>query len=275
MRSTLVLERALRGVVVRRENLAFDTKFGASAPGKLEKVGHLFLLVSGKLATSAGQVFDAPVGVLLADDEIERISPKAATFRTFGPNVDVIQLRFERSDLLVEPGLARGPLPLAGCWDAARALFDGAPRGDAQSLIRLLDTLVAAKVVHPHIPGTIQATESAAFVRLWDTLSPLYQTYGGTLSLKQIAAHLGLSLRQVGRDAKELTATFGFGGGFRDMLLMLRLRVAVLLLSSDATVNDVAKVVGYGSPIAMARAFRDAKLPAPSVVQAELQANTS
>jgi transcriptional regulator GlxA family with amidase domain len=53
---------------------------------------------------------------------------------------------------------------------------------------------------------------------------------------------------------------------------MLRLRTAVVLLSAaEATVVEVARLVGYGSPIAMARAFRDAKLPAPSVVQAELR----
>jgi AraC-like DNA-binding protein len=42
----------------------------------------------------------------------------------------------------------------------------------------------------------------------------------------------------------------------------------VLLLSAPGgTVAEVAKAVGYGSPIALARAFRDAKLPAPSTVQ--------
>jgi AraC-like DNA-binding protein len=44
-----------------------------------------------------------------------------------------------------------------------------------------------------------------------------------------------------------------------------------MLSAPEATVVEVARLVGYGSPIAMARAFRDAKLPAPSVVQAELR----
>jgi transcriptional regulator GlxA family with amidase domain len=63
-----------------------------------------------------------------------------------------------------------------------------------------------------------------------------------------------MSMRQVGRDAKQLA------------------RVAVLLLSAPrATITDVATAAGYGSAIAMARAFRDARLPAPSVVQAAVQ----
>jgi AraC-like DNA-binding protein len=53
---------------------------------------------------------------------------------------------------------------------------------------------------------------------------------------------------------------------------MLRLRSAVLLLSApDGGVAEVAKLVGYGSPIAMARAFRDADLPPPSVIQADIR----
>jgi transcriptional regulator GlxA family with amidase domain len=81
-----------------------------------------------------------------------------------------------------------------------------------------------------------------------------------------------MSMRQVGRDAKDISAAFGIGGGYRDALLVLRLRTAVLLLSAAETgVAEVAKIVGYGSPIAMARAFRDADLPAPSVIQADMR----
>jgi transcriptional regulator GlxA family with amidase domain len=119
---------------------------------------------------------------------------------------------------------------------------------------------------------TVTAEEPERFRRLWSAMQPLYATYGATTSLKQIASSLGMSMRQVGRDAKDLAAAFGIGGGYRDALLVLRLRVAVLLLSApDATVADVAKLVGYGSAIAMARAFRDAKLPAPSVIQTALR----
>jgi AraC-like DNA-binding protein len=49
---------------------------------------------------------------------------------------------------------------------------------------------------------------------------------------------------------------------------VLRLRAACLMLSAPAgTPSEVARAVGYGSLDAMGRAFRDASLPAPSVVQ--------
>jgi transcriptional regulator GlxA family with amidase domain len=52
----------------------------------------------------------------------------------------------------------------------------------------------------------------------------------------------------------------------------LRLKMAVIMLSAkDATVAEVARVVGYGSADAMARAFRDAELPAPSEVREALR----
>jgi transcriptional regulator GlxA family with amidase domain len=179
----------------------------------------------------------------------------------------VIQLRFARSAMRSPVGLAHGALALpAACWDAARAVV-----AEPGALARLLAALAEAGAIAA-VAVTPYADEPERFRRLWDALQPLYATYGGSASIKQIASTLDMSIRQVGRDAKDLAKTFGFTGGYRDTLLMMRLRLAVLLLSApEASVEGVAKLSGYGSAIAMARAFRDAKLPAPSVVQDELR----
>jgi len=273
MRSTLLFERAVRGFVVRRESLSFDTKFAASASGKPDPVGHLFLMPAGRWVHPSGETLQAPVAFLLADDEIERLHKSSRTFRTDGAQVDVVQLRIAKPSLRAPVGIASGPVALPPtAWDAIDQLVTHAPRGDWQDVARLLDALASASVVAASIPKTVIADEPERFRRLWEALEPLYSTYGATTSLKQLASSLGMSMRQVGRDAKELSAAFGIGGGYRDALLMLRLRGAVLLLSApDAAVADVAKLVGYGSPIAMARAFRDAKLPSPSVIQAAMR----
>jgi AraC-like DNA-binding protein len=271
VRSSLIFERAVRGTVVHREALAFDTRFAAAAAGKLEPVGHLFILQTGRFVSDQGEAMTGPVAFMLADDEWERRGKTSRTFRTDGPTVDVVQLRIAKDQIRVPIGLPAGPLALPpACWDAAAALVAGVP--DAGRLARLIEALAAASVVAREMPTTVIAEEPERFRRLWSALQPLYQTYGATTSLKQLASSLGMSMRQVGRDAKDLSAAFGIGGGYRDALLVVRLRMAVLLLSArDATVADVAKLVGYGSPIAMARAFRDAKLPAPSVVQTEVR----
>lgn len=263
MRSTLVLERAVRGTIVMRDRLAFDTRFAAAAGGKPEAVAHLFLLVAGRFVLD-GRAYDAPVAFVLADEEIERPRAGVRTFRTDGERVHVIQLRFAKPAVHAPIGLANGPVTLSpAAWDAARKVL-----AEPARLQALLDTI---GVVAP-IAATPYAAEPERFRRLWAALEPLYATYGGAASIKQIAASLEMSIRQVGRDAKELAKTFGFTGGYREWLLVARLRTASLLLSApEATVADVAGLAGYGSAIAMARAFRDAKLPAPSAVQEALR----
>lgn len=260
--SALLLERAVRGTVIVRDQLAFDTRFAAAAAGKPERVGHIFLLPEGRLVT-AGAAYQGPVAFVIADDEIERVGGKSQTFRTDGSRVVVIQLRVDAQALRAPIGLVHGPVAVTA-WEQARALV-ASPTSPAAlaSLLRGLESIVA--------PIAIVEDEPERLRRLWGAIEPLYAQYGATMSIKQIANALGLSLRQIGRDAKELASTFGLGDGYRDALLVLRLRMAALLLSAPgATVGEVARLVGYGSAIAMARAFRDAKLPAPSVVQAAL-----
>ena len=266
MHTTIIMERSVRGTIVRRDKLAYDTRFAAAVPGKPEKVGHVYLVVNGRYAPAAGEPLLGPVGLMLADDEIERLTPKSRTFRTDGDQIHVIHLRYNHEDVVAPIGMAAGALALpAEFWDVARAAIDD-PNGKIGAVFEALDAHGITK------PAMRIHDEPERYRRLWEALRPLYETYGGTVSLKQLAASLDMSMRQVGRDAKDLAATFGFGNGFRDALLVLRLRVAVLLLSgADSTVAEVASLVGYGSPIAMARAFRDAKLPAPSAVQAAVR----
>ena len=261
LRSALLLERAVRGTVIRREGLAFDTRFATRAAGRAEPCGHVFLLLDGRLVHD-GRAHDAPVAFVIADDEIERVGPKSRTFRTDGPHVDLVQLRIDKKQLRWPIGLAHGPVDVARAWGPARALL--AEPTQPRALAALLAAL--------ELPIEIALEEPDRFRRLWGALQPLYAEYGATMSIKQLSSALGMSMRQVGRDAKDLASTFGLGEGYRDALLMLRLRSAVLMLSAaEATVVEVARLVGYGSPIAMARAFRDAGLPAPSAVQAELR----
>lgn len=263
----------MRGTVVRRESLAFDTKYAAAASGKPEPVGHVFLMPIGRWVSDTGEVLHGPLAFVLADDEIERPHAGSRTYRTDGERVDVVQLRIHLDDVRVPVGIDRGPFALApSCWDAIDALVREAPQGHAARLAAVIDELARAGVIAGALTETVIAEEPERFRRMWQAIEPLYTTYGATTSLKQIASSAGISMRQAGRDAKEMSAAFGIAGGYRDALLLLRLRVAALLLSApDATVADVARAIGYGSAIAMARAFRDAKLPSPSVIQAALR----
>jgi AraC-like DNA-binding protein len=108
-------------------------------------------------------------------------------------------------------------------------------------------------------------------VRLWQAITPAYDAYATAITIDQVAATSGRSSRQVRRELKAMAKEFDlFGGDFRQITRILRLRAALLLLSAPdrVSVAEVADRVGYGSPVAMARAFRDAALPPPSDVRA-------
>src|SRR5262245_30365827 len=108
MRSTLVLERAVRGTVVRRERLAFDTRFAAAAAGRAQRVGHVFLLCAGRLVPDGGDAIAAPAAFVLADDEVERVGRDSRTFRTDGERVHIVQLRVAQVAIRAPIGIAGG-----------------------------------------------------------------------------------------------------------------------------------------------------------------------
>ena len=270
LRSTVFLERKLRVHVVRRDRLLFDTAF--APPTRVASAFvHLFVQLSGTLAPAGAPAVSGPCAFVLAETEFDRVTRDSRTFRSFGAPCTVVELRLPGADVRPPIGLDHGPVPLAPpVWDAYRALE--ANPGEL-AVRRLLAALAATGVVTSDLTASVVAEEPERFARVWAVMQPLYQHLATSTSLKQIAALAGLSLRQLGRDLTDLTRTFGlFGGGFRDAMRILRLRAAVLLLSApEATPNDVARVVGYSSLDAMGRAFRDARLPPPSLVHSAVR----
>jgi AraC-like DNA-binding protein len=109
--------------------------------------------------------------------------------------------------------------------------------------------------------------------RVCQALISLYSRLDTGAYLELLAGLAGISPRQATRDMVTFLSTFPVPGRtFRELVKVLRIRRAALLLSaSDVTVTSVARDVGYGGLDAMARAFRDAGLPAPSEVRADLR----
>jgi AraC-like DNA-binding protein len=265
LKSTIFLERRLRAHLVTRDRLLYDSRYAPPAK-KASPYVHLFAQLHGTLAVGARH-YAAPCAFVLAETEFDRVQPDSTTFRSFGAPGEIIELRVVASDLRRPVGLAYGPVELdAGVW---RAYEELSRARDEQALYRTIAMLGETGVVSRELLSSIVTAEPERYVRIWTALKPFYEDLAMSVSLKQLATFAGLSLRQLGRDLADFTRDFGlFGGGFRDATRVLRLRGAVLLLSAPgATPSAVAKAVGYGSLDAMGRAFRDAKLPAPSVVQ--------
>jgi AraC-like DNA-binding protein len=266
VRTTFGLERVVRASVVERVGLAFDSRFAAAMPAGPPR-GTLYLVVSGRVVTPTATC-DAPVALALLDGELERVVDRSRGFRVDGPRADTVELLFHREGALAPRGLAAGPVALPpACWSAAAAVV---ARRDAASFGALLAALADTGAIARDLGAPVGDAELGRFARIWPVFEALYGEHTGATSLKLIAGRLGMSVRQVTRDADDLAATFGLPGGYRDTLRALRLRLATLLLSAPASIADVAARAGYGSAIAMARAFRDAGLPAPRAVQAAI-----
>jgi AraC-like DNA-binding protein len=79
---------------------------------------------------------------------------------------------------------------------------------------------------------------------------------------------LGLGARQVNRLVQAFNARYGFNAaGWRDTRNRRRLMMgATLMTAKGATVGYVARVVGYRSPTAFARALADAGMPPPASI---------
>ena len=266
LKSTIFLERRLRAHLVVRDRLLYDAAYAPPAK-KATPYVHLFAQLQGTFTTTSGINAAAPCAFVLAETEFDRVEPGSTTFRSYGAPGEIVEIRLSPSDIRRPVGLVHGALELpASVWDAYRAL---ATSGSEAALHALVTQLGEADIVARDLTTSIVTNEPDRYLRIWTTLKPFYNDLAMSTSLKQIAVIAGLSLRQLGRDLGDFTRDFGlFGGGFRDATRVLRLRAAVLFLSAPgASPSDVAKAVGYGSLDAMGRAFRDAKLPAPSVVQ--------
>lgn len=278
LRGTIFLERQFRAHVITRDRLLFDTKYSPPAK-KPSPTVHIYATLRGRFEVAGQPAVDGPQAYILADQEFDRVVPGASTFRSSGAPAAIIELRVPAADVHAPIGVMHGQVPLPpAVWDAYAGLEAAAGEptqtGDpdnepSHALDTLMVRLADAGVLSNKLAASVVTEEPERFTRLWHVLKPLYSDYQTSASLKQIASAAGLSLRQLGRDLTDLTRTFGlFGAGFRDAMRVLRLRAAVLLLSApDATPSDVSRAVGYGSLDAMGRAFRDAGLPAPSVIQ--------
>ena len=268
--TTIFLERRLRVHVVRRDRLVYDSAYAVAPLGRRRDEPayvHLYASLRGAVALAGAAPVTGAQAYVLAEAEFDRVAPGARTFRSYGAPCAIVEVRVPAADLRVPAGLARGAVELpAPVWDALHALAE-ARTGAA--LRALIDRLAGAGLISRDLAASVVAEEPERYRRLWAAIEPLYHDLATSTSLKQLSGLARLSLRQLGRDLGDLSREFGlFGGGFRDAMRVLRLRAAVLFLSAPTgTPSDVARAVGYGSLDAMGRAFRDARLPAPSVVQ--------
>jgi AraC-like DNA-binding protein len=270
----VVLAPAFRAQLLLRDRLLYDTAFTARIPSSPQLV-HLMIVTHGSIRVGS-RTDHEPVAYLMTDAEFNATEPRGLSFRSWGaPNI-TLEIALPQQEVTRPVGLAHGPLELSPeTWNVARAvaasLADAAKAGPIEPPFLAL----VGRLAHELITATDLRTRAATAItdnvaRVWPVIRQRYAEMAVSTSMLEVAADAGVSLAQAARDFMGVMQTFPYvGTGFREIMLLLRLRLAAQFLSGPtATAREVAQAVGYGSLTAMRRAFRDAGMPTPSAIAA-------
>lgn len=277
MHWAIVFSLPLWSAIAVRHRIAMDTRFIPGSEAARRDAVCLYLLIAGNFTIHDGASFEGPCAFLLTEAQLEGADGRRElTFRSEGRPLMAIELHLRAADLRVRPGAAPVPITLSEqTIDAARRAADLARHDDA-SLTAAMHALLARLVDDDLLERSAAEGASrpipSAFARLWQGVRPMVERLYLSPTVQEVSAVSGVSERQVDRYVKQFVSVFGLMGvGWRPVTRHLRLKLSVMLLSAEgASIAEVARIVGYGSPDAMARAFRDASLAPPSEVQQRL-----
>jgi AraC-like DNA-binding protein len=275
--ATYVIDTEIFASLVRRRGLVYDTRFVPPRGGSSDDL-LVYLVVEGSFVqlSEPAVTWEGPTLVVLDEDQFEGARGVAGLpLRSWGDPFRLVELRVARPSVRIDP-LPKRPFvwPLGGAvWDRARETLDLAERGAPfeASFRALVEALAGAGVLAPGLVDRLTA-EDRRFSRLWAAARPMAEAFDLVASLDAIALGAGLSLRHVTRELKDFESAQRVPfWGWRESTRRLRLKVAILGLSVETlAIAEVARGAGYGSVEAMARAFRDASLEAPSRVRQRL-----
>lgn len=265
---------------VRRDRMAYDSRFVPASSATHQAGSVLYLLLRGSLVWhNPHEPFVGPELLVLPRallDGAANVRPRP--FHNYGEPLDVCTVFFDaepRTDTIDRIGAPET------IWGELRrsfeALVQSSHRADRASAAQaLVDTLVDLRALPASsvegAAGTHRPSEGR-FSRTWAAFANTWS--GGALpSLTEMADRTATSTRQVQRDMGSLADALSLPyRGWRATLLSWRISLAVTLLGAPrTTVAEVAVRVGYGSAAAMGRAFRDAGVPSPTEVRTRLLA---
>jgi len=279
--SSLVFARGVWMNVVERSGLTLDTRLVPATRGAPRPGACLYLLHRGTFVLDGahGPHFEGPAAFLLSEQHLEGAhGVRSATFRAYGSPFAAIEMHLAEADVLSPRAEPPTGVEVDDTGWAAIARVIGLAQEASKDTAEL-------EAAVGHLLGTLAETRSIAarvaesarspvrFERLWRASRPLAERFALTATMNELGAVDDVSPRQLDRYLQDFFATFAMvGGGWRASTVHLRIKLAVMFLSADGvSVAEVARAVGYGSSDAMARAFRDAGLSAPTALREALQ----
>jgi AraC-like DNA-binding protein len=201
---------------------------------------------------------------------------RSFAFRAEGTPLVIVE--WQAPSEIVE-SLPRLPVSIAldaEAWDAATRAGVLSQNDDQvleDSIRALVQRLAAGGLVTKEGAAKALRDPPSPIARLWRALKPTIEHLALSVTASDLGTATDLSTSQVERAFRRWATAFALvGPGLRSVTHTLRMNTAVMFLSAEgASIADVALATGYGSPDALARAFRDAGLEPPTVVQKRLR----
>lgn len=264
--------RTWSAFVVHKRGLLFDSRFVPPEPGPAAN-DQLVFVSEGTLELCAPIVkrFEGPVVLQMSEAQFEGAhGRRTIAFRTSGARFTSLQLR-------LAPGALRLPavdhpevVPTGeGLWPLVARTLEAEDAELPRRAHDVIAALAASGLVDAERLEPDELPPRSSLVRLARAAIPSFARLDALSTTQALADSSGVSLRTFGRELRGFFDAVPFlGRSFRDLALRSRFKLAVHGLSADGVdVAEVARLCGYGSSEAMARAFRDAGQPAPSEVR--------
>ncbi|MBL8608735.1 MAG: helix-turn-helix transcriptional regulator [Myxococcales bacterium] len=282
----MAFERRFRIFAINRRGIVFDTRF--APPIKAESGAIIvYLLLEGTLRWSDGVELVGPSLFVMRESDFEgAMGSRGRVFRSWGTPFRTVELRVQPADCAAEVAAVPAALPLDGPDDplvaAGRLYLHASHAKKGQTVIA---DLAASYLRELERRGVLAADLASSIVHdegvrgaLWDAMRPMVETFGADARQDELVARVGWGARRVQRELTRIAVSHGVEwiGGWRDVVLRYRVRVAVLLLSSPAlSVSEVADAVGYGSVEAFAHALDACGLPSATEIRRRLLGEAS
>ena len=281
----IAFDRRFRLFAINRRGLVFDTRFAPAVPGSTEGV-IVYLLLEGELRWSDGQALVGPALFLMRERDFEGDAGGRAggrTFRSWGEPYRTVELRLTPADCAIALGESPPVIELDGADDpilaAGRLYLHASHAKKGRTLVAelaadYLRRLRERGILAVDLASTITHDEGIRGA-LWEALRPAVEAFGASAKQDDIVSRVGWGARRVQRELLRMVVAHGVDwlGGWRQVTLRYRVRVAVMLLSNPTlSVGEVADALGYASVEALAHAFEACGLPPATEVRRAIRA---
>jgi AraC-like DNA-binding protein len=279
----MAFDRRFRLFAIDRRGLVFDTRFAPAVPGSTDGV-IVYLLLEGELRWADGLSVVGPALFLMRERDFEGDGGgRGRTFRSWGEPYRTVELRLRPADCAIAPGDAPPVIELEGADDpilaAGRLYLHASHAKKGRTLVAdlagdYLRRLRERGLLAVDLASTITHDEGVRGA-LWEALRPSVEAFGASAKQEDIVSRVGWGARRVQRELIRMVIAHGVDwlGGWRQVTVRYRVRVAVMLLSNPAlSVGEIADALGYTSVEALAHAFEACGLPAATEVRRAIRA---